>query len=200
MRERQHALPFNDLIIENSHKPLRIREGNRTSTISTKEALLRKQSNMGLAGNRLALNASIHLIQEAEQRKLAEVLDRYKSYLDYPFNYPVLAKACRDRGLPPPLPHPDDLHFDFNTCKLKFTGPMDHEELDQLKQILETKERIMRAIEEQRADADECASQGFPVSSKDLEFLSRLEKSLAILDNALEKRGWLPRIAGRKKT
>ena len=30
MRQRQQTLPFNDLIIENSHKLLRIREGNRT--------------------------------------------------------------------------------------------------------------------------------------------------------------------------
>jgi hypothetical protein len=82
MRQRQQTLPFNDLIIENSHKLLRIREGNRTSIISTKEALLRKQSNMGLAGNRLALNSSIHLIQEAEQSKLAEVLENYNTYRD----------------------------------------------------------------------------------------------------------------------
>jgi hypothetical protein len=76
---------------------------------------------------------------------------------------------------------------------------MNHDELDQLKEILETRENIMRAIEEQRADADECASQGFPISLKELEIFSRLENSLGILDNALEKRGWLPRIAGRKE-
>jgi hypothetical protein len=199
MRERQHALPFNDLIIENSHKPLRIREGNRTSTISVKEALLRKQSAMGLAGNRLALNASINLIQEAEQRKLAEVTAHYTTYRDYQDHYTARAKACRDRGRPIPLPHPDDLHFDYNTGELKLTGPRNHEELHRLEKILEARELFLKMIEEQRADAEECAREGYPYSPKDLEILSRLESYLKIFDNELEKRGWLPRVAGRKK-
>jgi hypothetical protein len=199
MRQRQQTLPFDDLIIENSHKPLRIREGNRTSTISTKEALLRKQSAMGLAGNRLALNASIHLVQEAEQRKLAEVIAHYETYRDYQDHYPARAKACSDRGRPLPLPHPDDLHFDYNTCKLKLTGPMNHEQLHRLEKILEARELFLKMIEEQRADAEKCARQGCPYSPSDFDIINRLESYLKIFDDELEKRGWLPRVAGRKK-
>ncbi|MCB1392880.1 DUF5681 domain-containing protein [Nitrobacter sp.] len=199
MRQRQLTLPLVDLVLENSQGLVPIREGNRRSTISMKEALIRKECALAIQGSRLALKSSLDRIDKAEQRKLAEVLEHYNTYRDCQDHYPAKAKASLDRGRPLPLPHPDDLHFDYNTFKFKLTGPMNPDELDQLKQILETRENIMRAIEEQRADADECASQGFPISSKDLEFLSRLENSLGILDNALEKRGWLPRIAGGKE-
>ena len=134
------------------------------------------------------------------KHKLAEALDQYETYRDCQDHYPARVKACRDRGRPPPLPHPDDLHFDYNTYKLKLTGPINHEELDRLEKILEASELFLKMIEEQRADAEEGALQGYPYSPTDLEILSRLESYLKIFDNELEKRGWLPRVAGRKET
>jgi hypothetical protein len=57
----------------------------------------------------------------------------------------------------------------------------------------------MRMIEEHRADIDMAAQQGCPYSPKDLDILSLLENYLRSFDSELEKRGWLPRVAGRKK-
>jgi hypothetical protein len=84
------------------------------------------------------------MIQSAEQRKLAEALEHYETYLDYKDNYPARDKACRDRGVPPPLPHPDDVHFDRYTGKLELTGPRNLEELDQLKKILKARMPLWR--------------------------------------------------------
>jgi hypothetical protein len=53
---------------------------------------------------RLALTASLRMIQSAEQNKLVEALDNNKTYLDYQDDYPATTKACRGLGLPPPLP------------------------------------------------------------------------------------------------
>jgi hypothetical protein len=78
------------------------------------------------------------------------------------------------------------VHFDGHTYKLKFTGPINDEELVKLKEALEGRERIMRMIDEQRADADEAAREGCPYSPKDLEIISHLENCLAIIDDALE--------------
>jgi hypothetical protein len=199
-RTRRRTLPFDDLVLENSQRSLRIREGKRTYIISTKEAMLTKLFAMGLGGNRLALNRSIRLIEVAEQNKRTEVLDHFETYLDYKEHYPARAKTCRDRGLPPPLPHPDDLHFDRCTGALTLTGPRNLEELDQLKKILEAREIVMKKIEEHRSDADESARQGCPYSSEDLKIISVLENSLASFNDELEKRGWRPRVAGAMKT
>jgi hypothetical protein len=199
MRQRHQTLPLGDLVLENSRGLVPIREGDRRSTISLKEALIRREAALAIQGSRLALKSCLDRIDKAEQRELAEVLAHYETYRDIQDHYTAKAKACRDRGLPPPLPHPDDVHFDYNTYKLKITGPINHEQLRRLEKILEAREIFMKMIEEQRADIDMAAQQGCPYSPKDLEILSLLENYLRFFDNGLEKRDWLPRVAGRKK-
>jgi hypothetical protein len=199
-RKRRRSLSFDDLVLENSEKSLRVREGNRTSTISMKEALLRKQCAMALGGNRLAINASIRMIEAAEQNKRAETLNLYEAALDYKDSYPALAKSCRNRGLPPPLPHADDVHLNRYTGEVTITGPRVPEELDQLKKILEARKIYTTMIEEHRSDADECARQGCPNPPGDIDTISLLENHLRSFDSELEKRGWLPRVAGEKES
>ncbi|MDR6306636.1 hypothetical protein GGQ85_004370 [Nitrobacter vulgaris] len=200
MRQCQQTLPLVDLVLENSQGLVPIREGDRRSTISMKEALIRREAALAIQGNRLALKAALDRIDKAEKNKLAEVLDYYTTYRDYKEQYPARAKACRDRGRPPPLPHPDDLHFNDDTCKLEITGPINYEQLDKLKKILEAREILISKLEGLREDADECAREGFPYSSKDREIFSVLENYIRFFDSLLEKRNWLPRVAGGKKT
>jgi hypothetical protein len=66
--------------------------------------------------------------------------------------------------------------------------------------ILVAREIFIAKLEGLREDADECAREGFPYSSKDREIFSVLETYIRFFDNELEKRCWLPRIAGEKKT
>jgi hypothetical protein len=115
VRKQKRRLSFDDLVLEHAEKPLRLREGNRISTVSLREALLTKLSAIALNGNRLATKACLAMIDEAEQHKRAEVLDLYKAALDYKDNYPALAALYRNRGGPPPLPHPDDVHLNRST-------------------------------------------------------------------------------------
>jgi uncharacterized protein DUF5681 len=195
-RKRRQNLSFDEIVLENSEKPYRYRDGNRTSSVSLKEALLLKQNAIALNGNRLAIKASLDRTERAEQNKLAKVLDNYETLLDYRDNYPARVRSHRNRGLPPPLPHPDDIHFDRPTGDLSYIGPSNPEELARLKELLEGREKFVTELEAQRLDAEECASQGCPYSPKDLEFISALEKYIRTVDDELDKRGWLPRIAG----
>jgi hypothetical protein len=199
-RKRRRSLSFDDLVLENSEKLLRVREGNRIFSVGLREAMIQKQNAMALQGNRLALKTCLDRIEKAEQNKRTEVLDHFETYLDYKENYPARAKFCRDRCLPPPLPHPDDVHFDRYTGELKLTGPRNLEELDQLKKILEARKTLMTMIEEHRSDADECARQGCPNPPGDIDTISLLENHLRSFDSELEKRGWLPRVAGEKES
>ncbi|WP_439922553.1 DUF5681 domain-containing protein [Nitrobacter sp. JJSN] len=199
-RKRRQNRSLGDLVLENSENLLRVRDGNRTSSISTKEALLKKQTAMGLNGNRLALKASLDRIDKAEQAKRAEVLDLYKEALDYKDNYPALAESHRNRGLPPPLPHPDDVHLNRSTGEVIITGPRGPEELAQLKKILEARKIFMKKLDEHRLDAEESARQGCPYSPGDFKIISLIEKHLRSFDYELERRGWLPRVAGEKES
>jgi Family of unknown function (DUF5681) len=82
-RQRRQVLSFDDVVLDDARKPIRIREGNRTSTISLKEALLQKQYAMGLNGNRLALKVSLDMIAEAEHNQREQMLDLYEAAHDY---------------------------------------------------------------------------------------------------------------------
>ena len=143
-RKRRQNLLLDDLVLENSENLLRLREGSRTSSVSTKEALFKKQTAMALNGNRLAIKACLDRIDQAEQNRCAKFLENYETLLDYKDNYPARVKSHRNRGLPPPLPHPDDIRFDHHTGDLTLTGPRDPEELATLKNIL--KQRCWMSI------------------------------------------------------
>jgi hypothetical protein len=49
MRQRQQTLPLVDLVLTNSRGPVPIREGDRRSTISMKEALIRREAELAKA-------------------------------------------------------------------------------------------------------------------------------------------------------
>jgi hypothetical protein len=123
-----------------------------------------------------------------------------KRSLTTEINYPARVKSHRNRGLPPPLPHPDDVLFDRRTGDLTLTGPRNHEELAKLEKILEARKIFMTMLEEHRLDVEESARQGCPYSRSELEIISVLEKYFAGFNNELVKRGWLPRVAVEKET
>jgi hypothetical protein len=198
-RKRRHTLSLDDLVLESSQELLRIREGNRTSSITIQEALVKKQTAMALNGNRLAMKNCLDRIHEAQRNKLAKVLETYETFRDYRDNYPARVKSHRNRGLPPPLPHPDDMLFDRRTGDLTLTGPSDPEELATLKKVLEALEYFKTLLDEHRLDAEEAARQGYPYLPSDFTTISLIEKHLRSFDYELERRGWLPRVAGEKE-
>jgi len=198
-RQRRQLLSFADVVLEDATKPVRIREGNRTSTISLREALLQKQYAMGLSGNRLALKFSLQSIDEAEHNKREQVLDLYEAALDHKENYQARAKYWSDRGRGPLLPHAEDIHLDSRTGEVKITGPRNHGELAELKKLLQTREFLMAELEGQHADIEECARQGCPRTPSENEIVAVLENHLNRCDNELSSRGWLPRVAGEKE-
>jgi hypothetical protein len=164
-----------------------------------KEALLQKQYNLALSGNRVALKNSLDQIAKAEQNKRELVLEFYEACLDYKENYQANAKFWRDRALGPLLPRPDDIQLNPYTAKVTVTGPRTEDELVRLKQILEAREFILPALDGLRKDFEECRLAGFPRSSGEGEILTRLENLLHSCDSELEGQGWLPRVAAAKE-
>lgn len=198
-RQRRQVLSFDNVVLDDARKPIRIREGNRTSTISLKEALLQKQYAMALNGNRLALKVSLDMIAEAEQNQREQILDLYEAAYDYKENYSARAKYWRDRGLAPLLPHPEDVQLDPYTGKVTINGPRNHEELATLKKLLQARKFLMTELEGQRSDIEEFAREGYVQPPSELEIVSLLESHLNRCDSELLRRGWLPRVAGDKE-
>lgn len=196
-RQQRQVLSFDDVVLDDARKPVRIREGNRTSTISLREALLQKQYAMGLNGNRLALKFSLDKIAEAEQNNREQTLDLYEAAYDYKEDYPARAKY--HRGLAPLLPHREDVQLDPYTGNVTLTGPRNHEELAWLKKLLEARKFLMTELEGQRSDIEECARQGYVQPPSELKIVFLFESYLNHYDSELLRRGWLPRVAGDKE-
>jgi hypothetical protein len=199
-RQQRQFLPFDDVILDDAGKQIRIRQGNRTSTISMKEALLQKQYSLALGGNRVALKNSLDQIAKAEKNKLERVLELYETFVDYKENYPANAKSHRARGLGLLLPHPDDIQLDPYTGEVTTTGPQNEKELARLKKILEGREFFMSHHKALRKDFAECAEQGWSRPASDGEIVTRLKVLLDHCDSELAQRGWLPRVAGVKES
>lgn len=198
-RQRRQILSFEDLVLEDATKPIRIREANRTSTISLREALLQKQYAMALNGSRLSIKASLEKFADAEQKKREQILDLYEAAYDFKEHYSTRAKDRQGRGGAPLLPHGDDVLLNSYTGQVTITGPRNHEELATLKNILEGRRCFLAELEAQRSDSEESAREGFPWPPHELEIISQLEGYCTWCDEELARRGWLPRIAGAKE-
>jgi hypothetical protein len=197
-RQQRRVLPFNNVILEEAERQIKIRQGNRTSTISIKEALLQKQYSIALGGNRVAIKNCLDQIARAEREHCEQTLELYEACLDLKENYAAWAKLHRDRGRGTLLPHGDDIQLNPSSGEVTITGPRNEEELARLKLVLEKREYLSSHIRALRADCAECAEQGCSWQPEDHEILDRMKVFLAAFNSELEKRGWLPRVAGAK--
>jgi hypothetical protein len=186
---------FDDILMDEIARPVRVREGNRTKDITALEAALRTLHIEGLKGNRLALQNYIKLGQETLQRNAGKILDAYETALDYKNNYPEVARRREARGLPPPLPHPDDIVLDRTTGQVLITGPLDTQERQTLIQLLKAQSLVQNAIKVQREDIEECMRQDLPPDSTQLKMIERFDELLQDISSKFAERGWLPRLA-----
>lgn len=188
---------FDDILIDEILRPVRVREGNQTMTISAVQAAMRSLQIEGLKGNRLALQSYLKLADGALQRKNDEVRELYEAALDYRNNYPERVRWREARGLPPPLPHPDDVVLDRTTGQVLITGPLDTQERQTLIQLLKARDVVQNEIKIQREDIEECALQNAPPDSTQLKMIERFDKLLQNINSKFAERGWRPRLAGQ---
>jgi hypothetical protein len=109
----------------------------------------------------LAVNAARGQLrsQQAFTKLLTETESDHKALTDRPFDAALDYKLKREQELerrkrleitdPAPLPHPDDIRFNFLTSGVTFTGPLlkEHKaELDRLYDLAEQADREMASL------------------------------------------------------
>jgi len=153
----------------------------------------------GLKGNRLALQNYLKLAQEVFQREADEAFELYEAALDYKDNYLENIHRCKARGLPPLLPHTDDVVIDRTTGHVLITGPRDRQELQTLARLLEARDLIRNKIELQHQNIEECEREGYSPTPTELKILERFNDLLEQINGKFADRGWLPRLAGKEE-
>lgn len=117
--------PTRRLILDEAYRPITIREGERTVTLPTIQAVVRSMSMQALKGNRVAQKNLADLVQKIEGQDFTSRQELFKSAVEYKDRWEAEFKRCDRLGIPrpEPVPHPDDIEIDVNTAGVRFRGP-----------------------------------------------------------------------------
>lgn len=118
--------PTNRIIREEAYRPITVREGDRSLTMPTIQAVLRAMAMNALKGNRLAQKNLAELIGKVETKDFETQLSSFRSAVAYKDEWEAEFERCDALGIPrpEPVPHPDDIVLDVNTASARYRGPM----------------------------------------------------------------------------
>jgi hypothetical protein len=190
------ASSVDEVILAEAYRPIQIREGDDTVSIPAIQAHMRALGLAGLKGNRSATRDFLMFVQGAERRRGAEVMEEVRTALDYKENYAMLARLRTARGLPPPLPHADDVVIDHRAGTVTIVGPMTESERELLKRLLAARALAYSEITAQQAEVEETRRLGYEPRPAEMKFIADLEVMARRIDGRLEALNWLPRLAG----
>jgi len=191
------AVPsVDEIVLAEAYRPIPIREGDDTVSIPAIQAHMRSLSHAGLKGNRSAMKDFLMFAQGAERRRGAEVMEEVRTALDYKENYAMLTRLRIAKGLPPPLPHADDVLIDHRAGTVTIVGPMTESEHELLKRLLAARALAYSEITAQQAEVEETRRLGYEPRPAEIKFITDLEAMARRIDGRLEALNWLPRLAG----
>jgi len=117
-----------DILLSEGNRKISVREGDKISSMSTIQAVVRSQFASAAKGNPYAQKHILQSFRQAEREQGAQLKENYDWWKDYcTERWKELAHAARN-GLPTPkvLPHPDDVSFNADG-PVTFIGPRDEE-------------------------------------------------------------------------
>lgn len=198
-RRKARTVPLpsvDEILLAEAYRPIPIREGDDTVSIPAIQAHMRSLSHAGLKGNRSAMKDFLMFVQGAERRRSAEVMQEVRAALDYKENYAMLARLRAAKGLPPPLPHGDDVLIDHRTGTVRIVGPMTEDGRELLKRLLAARALAYSEITAQQAEVEETRRLGYEPRPAEMKFITDLEAMARRIDDRFEALNWLPRLAG----
>jgi len=118
--------PTRGLILDEAYRAITLREGTRTITMPTIQAVMRAMAMGALKGNRLAQKNLAEFVQKVERDDFELRMAQFKSAVDYKDSWEAEFKRCDDLGIPrpDPVPHPDDIELDVSNGGVRYHGPM----------------------------------------------------------------------------
>lgn len=123
-------LPSTKLLQSQLDRPVAVRDGGESITITMREAVIRAHLASALKGNAYAQRYLIDRIVQADQAQMEEIAEAQESWADYRDRVWGVLNDAYVRGKLPsaPLPHPDDVVI-VGGKPVVFCGPVDEEGL-----------------------------------------------------------------------
>lgn len=105
------TLAVDAALLNEAYRPIQLREGDATMTLSTVSAVYRSMAVAAVKGNRFAQRTFTERVQQAEARRRGDMREIIDIASSYKFGWTDIFDDHARRGLPPPnvLPHPSDI-------------------------------------------------------------------------------------------
>jgi hypothetical protein len=120
---------IDELALKIANQQVTVREGDRTTTLTLKEAALRSEAAQAAKGKRLDRRDMLERLDRIEVQQKAEKIKNYEEWSEIKEAY--TRQIARGES---PLPHPDDIVVGPG-FKVAIVGPLDAEELAGVEQL-----------------------------------------------------------------
>jgi hypothetical protein len=129
-----------DIILKAAYRPVDLSEGqNKTVTVPLVTAVMRKVTEVALAGNLRAAQWLIAAVQDIELEDAALQDEYFREAMAYKAETEAMLKLYRCLGLTPPevFPHPDDIILDYINMRIIIKGPVAKEDVAEWERLRE---------------------------------------------------------------
>lgn len=198
-RRRKAAEPQSlaQKLLEIVNKSVPLRVNGRLENVAGVEAMMLGLMANASKGSRIAQKDVINFALQLEAKAVSQVTDLFSTMLDYKEEwYPLAREERTKKGLPPPLPHPDDIHLDRYNGTVTITGPRCQEELEWFARLLANREYLAGEIAALEAEIEEEVHGGGSRDEFQAQTVALFNKQLRKIDKRIAQTGWTPRIAG----
>lgn len=127
--------PTRKMLESVARHPVVVREADKRFEIATSEAVIRSLAKTAMQGGVMAQRTWLQFQLEQDQINEANRRDTFQFWQDYVNRKRAEIDHARRSGrtIPEPLPHPDDIAFDYAELDVRFTGPRDEQDVQNCK-------------------------------------------------------------------
>ena len=123
-----------EIILEEAYRAIKVNDGNKQVTVPMAQAILRSLAVTAVKGNTRAQRLFAELLASSENSNKREHDDWLETAINYKRNWEDELERRKhfDIMAPDPIPHPDDIIFNFRDGTVSIHGPVTKEDLADL--------------------------------------------------------------------
>ena len=117
--------PAVEMFKQEAYRTVTLREGEKILELPSIQAVFRAMNVAALKGNRFVQKTLVETARQIEADERRAHLEYLETMFTYKTEWTKAIERARAQGLPEPqpLPHPDDIIIDPNTCVVRVQGP-----------------------------------------------------------------------------
>ena len=146
----RHEIRIEDLLIEEGNRIVTINDGDKKQDITLMQAIIRKMHMKAATGDMRAQKLAIELALKTQNKKEQEWAETVSITDEYIRHWNRIFEQFRQSGRPLPevIPHPDDIHIDYDNKVVNVQGPFLYDDKRYWEENLERYKMLKESVEE----------------------------------------------------